>query len=858
MGWLRDYMTAAQPPIPSFGRLAAACLDHPAWPVGLQPKERSLSTLFSKLDRKKDLDWLRERVDVQRVLAHILKRPLSDLRSTLGEETTPGSERYVRLVDVRYAREIDLGKEDLPPGIPRVISSPPSWGALFWHAPSGSGRTLAARWLNARGLAHVLHVRTHDDLWRAPERGPLLIEVDSTASAEHLPLSRADLEMLRIHQRPLCIAAPYAPPDGDFERIESPEPAAFLPELIDWVGARLDGSGNFQPNRAESWIRKVALPAGAARTLGDLLGLLGMLDEVHPRSLLAKSLDELGEHFVKRRMREAAQELSSSPRLTEAAYETLKECAARVLVSGRNELLAPHPVDEWTALFSGPEEHEAPDPEWFSHALKGSLGAQVSRSDLRRAAKKLPPGAFQLTRHLEAAGLLVRTSTTQPEDDGLRTLHPRWLVSLLTARATQEVLRLAPSQWGQVLLTARRADDIVIALKERAQRDDWTPVFALLDDFDVEHPELVAALEGAVIAAGHVLLEGQSPPEEVVEGLLQAAAEDILFLAEVPEPRLTTEHGTWFRRDHFLTALGALCWDVPFPLRKLDPFRAESPLLSQHFHSATAHVLKSAEPGSPLSVGVLRFQNALFPESSEMRSPALRLIDSVSSADQALFQRALEQCHLETLVAYVKSSGQNVSAFVRGLWGLLRSEERISPLFKSAEALREFWRSCPTPIVIERMNAKQEIAWHELLPHQYADLMESDVTFSPEVGSFCPLDAMIARVERLGALSVPSAALRAAVARAPARFAPSITRFLEQGDIAQPRHLFQNTPSAARATLARALPPAADLLRLRPGPLSEVRAFLLSSCQDRAPNFEDCYSRLTDLERHLAPLKNLR
>lgn len=858
MGWLREYMTAAQPPISSFGRLAVICLEHPGWPEGLTPKNRSLATLFSKLDREKDLDWLRERIDVQRVLAHILKRPLSDVRSVLGEQPEPGSRRYLKLIDVRYAREIDLGKEDLPPGIPREIASPPSWGASWWLAPSGSGRTLAGRWLEARGLAHVAYVTSTADLSRVPERGPLFLEVDATASPEQVQLGEPELALLRVHQRPICIAAPFAAVSQDFEQITAPSPEAFLPDLIDWVAERLDGSGHFQPARAETWMRKVSLPARAARTLGDVLGLLGMLDEVHPRSLLAKSLDEVGEHFVRRRLREAAEEQGNGLSLTETAYNTLKECSARVLVNGKNELLSPHPVDEWTALFSNPEAQEAPDPEWFTQALKGSLGAQLSRRDLRRAAKQLPPGAFALTRQLEAAGLLVRPSTGKKEDDGLRSLHPRWLVSLLTARATQEVLRLAPSQWGQVLLAARRADDMILALKERSRRDDFAPIFSLLDDFDVEQPELIAALEGAVIAAGSSLLEGHPPPEELVEGLLHAAAEEVLVLAGLPEPRLTSKYGSWFHRDHYLTSLAALCSEVRFPLPKLDPFRTDDPLLLAHFHAASTRVLEASHAGSELAIGILTLQDALFPEPSEIRPLPLRLVDSIRSADATLLRAARKQCALETLLGYVKSSSRSQEVFVRGLWEILRVEDQVSDFFESADAARDFWRACPTPILIERMTARKSIVWPDLLPHQYADLLEADVALSVEVGTFCPLDALIRRIDRLGATSLPGPLLESAILRAPTRFAPSIARFLEEGDIAQPRHLFQNTPPAARAELARTLPPSTELLRLRAGPLQEVRAFLLASCQARDPDFEICYARLTDLERRLAPLKTLR
>src|SRR5690606_31425895 len=139
MGWLKDYMLAVEPPIPSFGQLAQTALAHPAWPADTQPKPRSLATLFSKLDRAQDMDWLRDRLAVQQVLAELLHRPLADLRLALGEVAAPSDDRFLRLDDVRFAREIDLAKDPLPPGIPRAVYEPLSWAPSWWVGPPGAG-----------------------------------------------------------------------------------------------------------------------------------------------------------------------------------------------------------------------------------------------------------------------------------------------------------------------------------------------------------------------------------------------------------------------------------------------------------------------------------------------------------------------------------------------------------------------------------------------------------------------------------------------------------------------------------------------------------------------------------------------
>ncbi len=659
MGWLRDFMTLAEPPIESFGKLAQLALDHSDWPSHTRPKHRSLSTLFSKLDRKQDLDWLRDRIEVQQVLGQVLKRPVSEIRSSIGEAQYVADDRFLRLSDIRYARELDLTQEELPPGIPRSAYDPPDWGPTWWLATPGSGRSLVGIWLRCRGLAHSITIRSRDELEKLPSRGPLFIEIDSLLRSEDLQLSAEDLTALRASQRPVCIAASFGPTEHlPVTLLESAPPSDYLPELVDWVAERLDGSGHFHADRAEQWMRRVALPAQAVTNFGDALGLLGMIDEVHPRSLSAKSLDELGEHFVERRVREANEASNVSPRLAEEAFPSLQECAARVLVSGNNALDAAHPVDEWTALLSSPQNENVPDPEWFTAALRGALGTQVTRRDLRRAARKLQPGAFQLVRSLEAAGLLVRSGAALPrdEDGALRQLRPRWLVSLLSSRAAQEVLRLTPAQWGSVLWVGRDAARITEALLASAHLGNFSASFTLVDDFEAEMPESVAALEASVIATGIAALDGYDVPFELVEGLLAHSAENLFVLDHTPWPRLTCDHESagLFRTIYWQVALLALSRIAPFPLSHLDPLRTASTPLRAHFATSCEALLAPHSAHGPLSAGrasgILACLDDLIPRdvadtpATLPRPQALRLLDHWNDASPLLFEQAMEVC----------------------------------------------------------------------------------------------------------------------------------------------------------------------------------------------------------------------
>ena len=143
VGWLRSLMDAAEPPVRSFGTLAREVLKAPTWPDATRPQPRSLAALFSKLDRRQELDWLADRPEVQRALASALACPLGSVTAVLEPRAQVVQELgTLRLSEVPYAQPLDLVREPLCPGCPPEVTLPGVWSRTWWYAPAGAGRDM--------------------------------------------------------------------------------------------------------------------------------------------------------------------------------------------------------------------------------------------------------------------------------------------------------------------------------------------------------------------------------------------------------------------------------------------------------------------------------------------------------------------------------------------------------------------------------------------------------------------------------------------------------------------------------------------------------------------------------------------
>ena len=877
MGWLREYMNAAQPPVSSFGRLAHAALDHEQWPDAAI-KARSLATIFSKLDRGEQLDWLRDRLEVQHVLAELLGRPLADIRHSVGQAPATGGDlRFVRLQDVRFARELDLSRDALPPGLPAEVIDPPAWGCSWWWAGPGAGKSLAGRWLKCRGLAHAVTVSSREELERVPQRGPLFLEFEPAFFDEHT-LSEDDFRRLRRNRRPLMVAS-QEPAPGTWEcaRVFSPKAVDFLPELVDWVSELLDGSGNFQPDRAEQWVRRVAIPAGAVRTFGDALGLLGMLDEVHPRSLLSKSLDEVGAHFVSRRIREAGDPGAVPSRLVEAAYLRLVECAAKCLADEKRRLSGEYTIDIWTELLSTPEHEDAPNPQWFVSALSGALGHRVSKRDLESAARKMQPSAFSLAQSLCSAQLLTHqfAADQKSEVPALR-LGPRWLLTLLDARAAGRLISHSHLEWGAVLLVARDADRVVGALLDAVRRGQFSELFTMLDEFDGSVAESLAAFEAVVIACGLAMLEGHQLPDELLKQLLMHAADSAMVIGDEVLPRTVHVAPTaeLFRECFYVSALACFCLVEPFPLAHLDPIRSQNDRLRLFFVQQVRKALEDGCtreeraprptrkcPSEAQAVGLLDLLASLYDSirqsGTTVTAPQPAYLQLAKNwENRSLFLEAEQSCPVSVVIRYAESRGQRLEVTFAKLWELLLEEEsppsHFEPSFRD-----EFWAALPGELLRKRVQLHLPIEWEKIRPHQFANLLgKSDLRDVPaEAFQHCPLDAAEVALRDAGPRAFPAPALRALLARASNRLVSLLPSFFQQPE--QIIYLLENCPPPASATIAAALPNSHELLKSPPALVDAVRRFLRGAVVERHPQYQLCHTALSEIESALWPLRRV-
>lgn len=890
MGWLRDLMLASDPPVTSFGRLARAALAHPNWPADTRPQPRSLATLFSKLDREQDLDWLADRLEVQKILAELLDRPLADVQQALPVRAARAGGRLVRLDDLRYGRELDLAREALCPGIPGRVLEPATWGRLCWKAPSGSGRSLVGAWLAARGLAtHVTLNGPPSPQDSFPSRGPLFVELTEDAPPPSAETWRAWAELWGAEHRPVCVAMARPPNAVGWETIESPALATILPELVAWVAERLPGDGHFESERALGWMTRVALPSGAVTTLGDALGLLGMLDEVRPRTLHGRSLDEIAESFVRQRLAESSEESTVGTWLHRNAFAALLGTIAQLLTESDHPWNHPRTFDEWLELVP-PEYREGIDIDWMRAALRREGTQRVRSADLASAASRLPPGGYQLLRAFEHARILVR------DGERLR-LRPHWLGTTLQARATHELITLSPAAWGEALLRPPHAGRTLRALLDRVRRGDRTPVYAALELSDAESPAHVAAIEAATTAVGIALGCGVRVPSDLVSDLFAEQESLALVFPDAP-PRPRLEHAVqrddesllhpaaWLLGAYLLAEVGGRKGAL------LDPFRHPHPdqlraLLRRRVYPALLELLREISSGPP-SVSEPTFELRF--GSLTVRAPwavaVYALVDSLRTAlgpvaetptdlelpavvAEGLVTGSCRTEHLQrldrlpfgltALADRARARGLDLPTFFRSYWraveGLNPLPEAIHPQRTGDPLVLEIWREAPVELIRRRARSAQPLPWAALLPHHHAALMKADFPLPPEVSRLAPLDPLLEAIETRGVELLDVDARRALWHRAPRRMLALLHRRLDARQHVELRLLLDSLPDELSKEAFSALGTRIDLTTLPLDDLHPVRSWLADRIGRRVPGWQEAYALLHRVEAALEPLR---
>lgn len=829
MGWLRDYMNSAHARIASFGQLAELCLNSPQWPRESLMKPRSLSTLFSKLDHEEELDWLRERPGVQSALARILGRPLSDLRAAIEEPAEASDTRYLRLRDVPQAREMDLAREELPPGIPRRLQNPWEWSPTLWIAPNGSGRSLFGRYLRLRGRAQHLELMRSEELPRIESvHGPLFVEC-------HFPVDLTFLSHLdlRSRERPLCIAAPdlvtarnspsfdprIAQVDLGSETasvVSSDDARLFIGELAAWVNGLLEEKLRPSGGLLEARVRLLMQDLRCPLTLGDAFGGItlalesGWSAERGPYDLVKRS-------FLTR-LKDLLRDAPLSPKTQAELWDRLEEASARAFTFG-SSLCEPKDEENWIDLFSR-ETDDAGSPP-----LKG----------------KSPRTAFDFVRLLAQSRVLVPEKT-----EGRKlALAPRFFATVLSERASDAALRLSPSDWGAATFQAEGQARVLRALVELGRGGTFSPIEKLLLSFDEDLPEHVAALECALVAVAQLRWEGHRVPDDLVDEIVEHALSGLVLLEFRLEPRYFASSSTDPARELFLSAWLELSFDhascpPAYHLRECSPA-----MRSEWISCCLAQARRIP---ARLSLGLLRKLSEVGPLFRDLASEGTPL-----RLTRASVETFCSQLSLEHLLEWLTDRGQTRRAIWQSLYavapnGLLPTEwlEAHDP-----DTLKEAIRNCPLSELSRRLESGEDLPFEDLLPHQVAALVESHPARLPHalIERLPEEWALAQTVEQLGQLP-PETTLTLL----PARHFP-LTDVLDCWSAPQLRSLFECSLSLGKAGwLSAELPDEKALLRTSPETLTEVRRFLLAVARMRSSGSAHAHELLTQIDQSLRPL----
>jgi len=876
MGWLRDLMDQSDSGCRSYGDLARAALTSDEWPAESRMAERSLASIFSKLDRNLEADWLAERAGVQRVLSQVLGVPLGDLRAPGAQVggAARGDLRRLRLTSLRYARALDLLDEPLCPGLPPSVLKPGAYASTFWRAPSGAGRSLVGRFLQARGLAHVIEASSFEEaLGQLPERGPVFIELHAQRA---VPLPDAP-------RSELCVAGDFEPQNPTWQLQASPAVDTYLGALVDWVAARLPGDGRFDAALTREWLQGEMQESGILDGLGAALGLCGLADEHGVQTLRGKSPQKLAERFCRDRLLATLEpEAAHAAWLKRNGYEVLVGVGHRLLADSDAPWDEPRSLESWLELI--PQEHQRDaDLDWMRLSLSRA-DSGIRPSDIEKAARKIPPGAFRIVRALQRAELL-RASTSQASTSAhaeeRSSFGPRWFSNVLRLDATRTLVSGSTNDFGEALLRGHAAPSVARELVQRLSERGSGFIDAVLELEGGDSPGHIAAVEMTFRAAGIALLAGAELGPDSLEALWDEVLEARLeFPDQLPCPRIEypdpardalLSRGIWYLAAFSISSELGQRSGRRHPLLRPWKAREAHPEL-RALCAIIARDLPTNEADRPW---VLRAFSLL----SRLRSEigALGALDSPEVLERP-------SVILDEVMHGVLSWGTvlGITDSVLGLPALQAlAGERSVPFSAVASAIWQAWNDVQRPALGADFLAPDSVHSSWFWPHIPAALLEA--LLRDARNRDIPYESFGDAQWRAFSAALASAPARAEDARALA-LAPDFVlgEALERG-IASPalfKSLWQRDPERASSQVRDALdsndrdlgrlsgllaatPPAQfpriselfsrpSLANLERSKLGVIRRFLHDQIRLRKTGYVEAYTRLSAIERLLA------
>lgn len=864
MGWLRDLMSSAEPRIPSFGKLAAALQKLPEWPAELALKPRSLATLLSRLDRGQDLSWLADRDPVQTALGRVLGVPLDEVRRASGAVRVEVADaRLLRFQDLASARPLDLVAEAPPPGLPpEVLQS--TGEPLWWVAPAASGKSLVGRWLHARGRARYVETAELADLDSLA--GPTFVEFWGSTGAVPEP------------REGLLVASPTAPPPGaGYRVVHSPALGSVLPALVAWVSDRLPSKTRFEASSALEFLER-RWQAGTLTSLGEALGLLGLLDELGLRELQSRPAARLAQRFVEGRVQRSLD--ASAPFagwVRRSIYAALLGMAERALVDSEAPLAAPRAFDDWLTLVP-PELERNVDLEWMRLSLT-QIDSAIRPADVERAARRLPPGAFRVVSSLLEARLLRRDAR------GMLRLEPAWLESELERHAQTSVLSRSPFEWGEALLRPHAARGLCEALLERTLREGSAALESVLELEAEDQPGYAAAVDLSFRVAGISRLLGADANHELLEGLWRENSQ--LTLEDpsgLPVPRLEfalqaggTERSAvaeslLSQGGYYLAALSiseGLDVRVSGPLRVLDPWHDTKPEPAlASIYDRIAESLAAHPPWWRAAIQLVSRARAVVGNAVDAEAPhdlelPAQILDEVEHGvlSFSTLEHADAERWLLPLLDLADEHGTPRVEVARAIWQAWEQAGRpdgATFLAPSAAEHLLFWGTIPAELLAALLVdlRRQNVPYAAFGDEQWRGFAEA-LRRNPElVGESGAWERMPSEwVSRLLALSLDWASTPESVKvlwrRFPDLLSNAVRRQLGPGtteeDPSALAALLQAAPNELAATLLGELLP--RVYGIRPRARHAIRSLLRRLVKERDAGWRDAYATLSRLER---------
>ncbi len=411
-------------------------------------------------------------------------------------------------------RALDLSEDKLFPGIPDVFTQPggPRRGC-WWVAPEGAGKTVVGRWLEWRGWSRLEAATWAEAQQRLPSSGRVYLELESAAGA---PVEAPASDIV------LCVASrdPAPSPPGEVQSfdthlfgrkppqqegpknrwsvVHTPSANEWLLPLVDWVVARLKNPQGFDPAK----IRASAETFQAILiTPGDALDLFGVLDEVG----VDLESDDNVLRWVKEWLKAAAERadrqvpVGMKEHLKKRGFEVLGRTVTARLRAG---LPAELPREAWVELI--PEDIRGKIDYLEIHRL-------AEQNDLTAIRQKLKPDGEAWISTFENIRLLV------PRANGW-SIRSQWMEKILEAAAVAQ-LQQEPLGLGVLLVNRETALMGLHILMEEAEYKKYANLEAATANVDLDKPESLALLDGAVRVGGWAVSEQPDFPPELARKL---------------------------------------------------------------------------------------------------------------------------------------------------------------------------------------------------------------------------------------------------------------------------------------------------------------------------------------------------